>query len=102
MIFCLFYSYLKNKCSCKSIFRDTMYLCVMRCVVATPSDLLCFLPPLIASKSCPENACFDCPNAPEKGGTSQFKEKAKCAEHIRANHFIESGIADGYRKTADL
>jgi hypothetical protein len=64
--------------------------------------LLSFLPPLIASKSCPEQACFDCPNASEKGGTPQFKEHFKRAEHIRANHFIESGMADSYRKTADL
>ena len=70
--------------------------------VVNSSNLLSFFPPLIVSKHCPEQACFDCPNAPEKGGTTHFKEHLKRAEHIRANHFIESGAADIYRKIADL
>lgn len=54
------------------------------------------------SKSCPQAGCFDCPYSSEPGKNPHFIEKLQVANHVRANHFIETGAADTYRKSADL
>lgn len=57
----------------------------------------CFMSP-----NCPQKGCYDCPLYNKPGGNPFFIAKHKEAEHIRAQHFIESGEADDFRKKVDL
>lgn len=57
----------------------------------------CFL-----SKACPQRGCYDCPNFSNAGENPYWKVKNKAAEHIRATTFMRNGVADRYRKTAEL
>lgn len=54
------------------------------------------------SGRCPQRGCFDCPSYRQPGGNPFFQKRAKEAQHIRANHFINNGDVDLWRKTADL
>lgn len=54
------------------------------------------------STNCPQKGCFDCPFYQKPGGNPFFVAKQKQAGHIRAQHFIESGEADIFRRTVDL
>eukprot|EP00536_Pseudo-nitzschia_multiseries_P012785 jgi/Psemu1/309415/fgenesh1_kg.508_\ len=57
----------------------------------------CFMSP-----GCPKKGCFDCPFYSKPGGNPYFIAKQKRAEHTRAQHFIETGEADPFRKALDL
>lgn len=54
------------------------------------------------SAQCPQRGCFDCPRYAEPGANPYFHERLRTANHVRAQHFIDKGIAESYRKTADL
>ncbi len=56
----------------------------------------------LISSNCPQNACYDCPKYSKPGQNPFFIARHKMAEHIRADHFIENGDVDNWRKTADL
>ena len=53
------------------------------------------------SPSCPERGCFDCPSY-KNGSNPYFQERVRKATHIRAKQFMDTGVADSYRKTTDL
>jgi len=54
------------------------------------------------SGQCPQRGCFDCPSYTQAGGNPYFQKKAKEGQHVRANHFINNGDVDLWRKSADL
>lgn len=54
------------------------------------------------SSTCPQAGCYDCPYYNRPGMNPNFKLRLKKTQHNRAQHFIESGEADPYRKTGDL
>lgn len=56
----------------------------------------------LMSSSCPQKGCYDCPFYQSPGENPFFIAKHKQAEHIRAEHFIESEEADIFRKSVDL
>lgn len=51
---------------------------------------------------CPQRGCFDCPSFSQPGGNPFFQKKAKEGQHARAQHFIDHGDVDLWRKKADL
>lgn len=51
---------------------------------------------------CPQRGCFDCPSYRAAGENPFFQKKAKAAIHTRAQHFIDSGDVDLWRKTEEL
>ena len=55
------------------------------------------------SSACPQKGCYDCPmykSDPE--ANPNLARKRREANHIRAQHFIKTGVADAFRNTADL
>ena len=55
-----------------------------------------------ASGQCPQRGCFNCPSYSNPGENPFFKAKAKEAQHVRANYFVDHGDVDLWRKKADL
>ena len=55
-----------------------------------------------AAHGCPERGCYACPSYNRPGLNPHFQDKAKKAQHVRAKHFMDSGAADSFRKTAEL
>lgn len=56
-----------------------------------------------SSSKCPQAGCFDCPlYRSDPYSNPYFQQRQKEATHARATHFINHGLADQYRKTADL
>jgi ferredoxin len=53
------------------------------------------------SAACPERGCFDCP-AYKSGSNPFFQDRVRKATHVRAQHFMETGIADEYREMTEL
>jgi hypothetical protein len=69
--------------------------------------LLCltFRAPWFLSKesgACPQKGCFQCPKYSKPGENPYFLEQLKNSQHIRAEYFTDNGVADVWRKTADL
>ncbi|KAG7346760.1 4Fe-4S single cluster domain of ferredoxin I [Nitzschia inconspicua] len=56
----------------------------------------------LVSSDCPKRGCYDCPKYSTPGTNPYFVAQHKKAEHTRAQHFIEHGDVDLFRKTADL
>eukprot|EP00534_Pseudo-nitzschia_fraudulenta_P003116 CAMPEP_0201136556 /NCGR_PEP_ID=MMETSP0850-20130426/54946_1 /ASSEMBLY_ACC=CAM_ASM_000622 /TAXON_ID=183588 /ORGANISM="Pseudo-nitzschia fraudulenta, Strain WWA7" /LENGTH=579 /DNA_ID=CAMNT_0047407865 /DNA_START=148 /DNA_END=1887 /DNA_ORIENTATION=+ len=56
----------------------------------------------VTSSDCPQKGCYDCPCYRNPGENPFFIAKQKKAEHVRAQHFIESGEANSFRKAVDL
>lgn len=56
----------------------------------------------VTSTSCPQKGCYDCPSYRNPGENPFFIAKQKDAQHARAQHFIETGDADPFRKAVDL
>lgn len=56
----------------------------------------------LVSSDCPRKGCYDCPKFSSPGTNPYFIAKHKKAEHVRAQHFINHGDVDVFRKTADL
>eukprot|EP00980_Cylindrotheca_fusiformis_P003773 scaffold834_cov123-Cylindrotheca_fusiformis.AAC.20 len=56
----------------------------------------------LVSSECPQKGCYDCPKYSNPGDNPFFKANLKISEHARAVHFMESGDADLWRKTAEL
>ncbi|KAI2511819.1 hypothetical protein MHU86_2551 [Fragilaria crotonensis] len=54
------------------------------------------------SKDCPQRGCYDCPNYSNPGENPYWKIKNKAADHVRAITFMKNGVADRYRKAAEL
>lgn len=54
------------------------------------------------SKQCPQRGCFDCPYYSTPGQNPYWKKQNKEAEHVRAQDFMEKGVADPFRKAAEL
>jgi ferredoxin len=55
------------------------------------------------SSDCPQRGCFDCPQfRTQPGSNPSCQSKMKDALHIKAEHFIQTGEANLYRKSADL
>lgn len=55
-----------------------------------------------SSGQCPQRGCFDCPSYRNPGDNPYFQEKTRAAQHVRAQHFVDSGAANMWRKAADL
>lgn len=53
------------------------------------------------SLACPQRGCFDCPSF-KLGTNPYFKRRVIEATRIRAQHFIDIGIANSHRRTCDL
>ena len=57
----------------------------------------------LESNKCPQRGCFDCPRfRDDPQGNPYFQERLKRANHVRALHFVNHGMADNIRKAADL
>jgi len=54
------------------------------------------------SKDCPKKGCYACPNYSNAGDNPYWKQKHSESQHIRAKTFIDRGLADKFRKTAEL
>jgi hypothetical protein len=56
----------------------------------------------LMSSQCPQKGCYDCPKFSNLGDNPYFKKRHREAEHVRAESFSESGVANEWRKAADL
>jgi hypothetical protein len=57
----------------------------------------------IESKECPQRGCFNCPLYQSNPlSNPHFKKLQEEANHVRAQHFIRHGLADAYRRVAEL
>jgi len=56
----------------------------------------------VTHSSCPTKGCYDCPSYRHPGENPFFVAKHKEAEHVRAQHFIQSGEATRFRKFVEL
>ena len=54
------------------------------------------------SSQCPQKGCYDCPKFSNPGDNPYFQKNCKTMQHTRAQHFMENGDADAWRKTAEL
>ena len=55
------------------------------------------------SSACPQKGCFDCPMyASNPESNPHWQAKVERDIHIRAKYFQDSGVADSFRKKADL
>jgi len=54
------------------------------------------------SEACPQKGCYACPHYSNPGDNPHFKQKQLKSQHIRAETFIELGVANKFRKTIEL
>jgi len=96
------YHHIKNKCCSTYCEYLSDFFSFSQLHSNTARRAIIFFRSYAASGQCPQRGCFNCPSYSNPGENPFFKAKAKEAQHVRANYFVDHGDVDLWRKKADL